>query len=343
MRTTTHKPSVCARKRKASGPDTSLSFGTYAYRAIRKHFKKSTKYEAAVLKDRDPEPLHQMRVGMRRLRTAMLVFAPALDLPKAASRPQISKIAKRLGNVRDLDVMQIWFQRYMDTTALPPAEARQVEQILGSLERRRSKQFSHMQAMLKGERYQIFVQTFHDWLEHPAYQSVASLPILDVLPDLLSPLISQLLLHPGWLVGTTVKQGQHRPSVIVSAEPLMQYLEQKSSAIHELRKHIKGVRYQTEFFVEFYDPPFKTQTQEFREIQDLLGELQDGVVLSEFLGHQLGDYWPNMLPTLVDYLTHQRHHLWQQWQTKQQQYLDPDFRRALRQQILHPTLPDASN
>lgn len=52
-----------------------LSFGNFAYQAIHKYFKKSTKYRVDVLSDRDPEPLHQMRVGMRRLRTALQVFA----------------------------------------------------------------------------------------------------------------------------------------------------------------------------------------------------------------------------------------------------------------------------
>ena len=47
------------------------TLGHYAYRIIQKNFKKIVKYEKAVSDDTDPEPLHQMRVGMRRLRSAL--------------------------------------------------------------------------------------------------------------------------------------------------------------------------------------------------------------------------------------------------------------------------------
>ena len=80
--------------------------GDYAYQAVQKHFKKSTKPEAEVLADTDPEALHQMRVGMRRLRTALMVFESAIDLPKTVSETRIKKFAQVLGAVRDIDVMQ---------------------------------------------------------------------------------------------------------------------------------------------------------------------------------------------------------------------------------------------
>ena len=280
-----------------------------------------------------------MRVGMRRLRTALLIFAPAIDLPAAASRQQITAIAKRLGRVRDLDVMQIWFQQYLENTSLPLPETRQMQHILDCLQQRRSKQFKQMQKLLEGQRYHHFVEAFQTWLDHPRYHAIARLPILDVLPDIILPLISQLLIHPGWVVGTTVENGKCYPSIEVTPESLGPYLDNEGAAVHDLRKQIKGVRYQTEFFLEFYDQNFKTQTREFREIQDILGEIQDGIVLSEFLAGELGNYWKNMVPTLVEYLQEQRFQLWERWQQKQQKYLDPSFRKALRQQVLTPAAP----
>ena len=343
VRTQTYKQPSRSRRQNPAKSQPSISFGDYAHRAIRKHFKKSTKYEAAVLEDHDPEPLHQMRVGMRRLRTALLIFAPAINLPEAASRQQIIAIAKRLGRVRDLDVMQIWFQRYLENAAVPPAETRQMEQILISLHQRRDKQFSRMQKLLAGQHYHQCVESFQTWLHQPTYRPIATLPILDVLPDLLLPLISRLLLHPGWLVGTTVENGKCHASVVVSPELLGNYLEHEGAAVHDLRKQIKGVRYQTEFFVEFYDETFRAQTRDFRDLQDILGEIQDGIVLSEFLAGELGDYWQNMVPTLVNYLQQQRYQLWQQWQTKKKKYLDMGFRQGLRQQMLMPTTPHSEN
>ena len=77
------------------------TLGEYAYQAIQKHFNKTLKWEKTVKKDEDPEALHQMRVGMRRLRTAVSRFELVLDLPKPASDKNIGKIGRRLGSLRD--------------------------------------------------------------------------------------------------------------------------------------------------------------------------------------------------------------------------------------------------
>ncbi len=42
-----------------------------AHEAISKHSRRIFKHEAGVIKDRDPEDLHQMRVGMRRIQSAI--------------------------------------------------------------------------------------------------------------------------------------------------------------------------------------------------------------------------------------------------------------------------------
>ena len=61
--------------------------------------------ERGMLEGRDPEYLHQMRVALRRLRSAFNVFAPLL--PKAAMAPWVAELwwlASRLGPARDWDV-----------------------------------------------------------------------------------------------------------------------------------------------------------------------------------------------------------------------------------------------
>ena len=81
------------------------TIGDYAYQAFAKHFRKTLKYESDVLDDRDPEALHQMRVGMRRLRSAATGFAAVVALPKAAREDKIGQIARTLGELRDFDVL----------------------------------------------------------------------------------------------------------------------------------------------------------------------------------------------------------------------------------------------
>jgi CHAD domain-containing protein len=76
-----------------------------AYNAIAKHSRRIFKHEAGVLLDKDPEDLHQMRVGMRRLRSATAGFDLAIDLPNIFTSKNIAKIGHSLGKLRDLDVL----------------------------------------------------------------------------------------------------------------------------------------------------------------------------------------------------------------------------------------------
>ena len=81
------------------------SLGYWASLAFEKHFQKTLKHELEVLKDQDPEELHQMRIGMRRLRCATQGFGFVVTVPKATQDQKIGKIARCLGGLRDLDVL----------------------------------------------------------------------------------------------------------------------------------------------------------------------------------------------------------------------------------------------
>ena len=81
------------------------TLGDLAQGAIAKYLKQIVAYEQPVMADTDPENLHQMRVGLRRLRTAVQVFATGLDLPKGGREPNIAVVGRKLGQLRDLDVI----------------------------------------------------------------------------------------------------------------------------------------------------------------------------------------------------------------------------------------------
>ena len=82
------------------------TLGDWAKIAIQQHYQKILKHETLVLQDKDPEELHQMRVGMRRLRTAIAGFSCAVTLPKSVDEKKVGEIATILGKLRDLDVLQ---------------------------------------------------------------------------------------------------------------------------------------------------------------------------------------------------------------------------------------------
>ncbi len=295
--------------------------------AVQKHFKKSIKWESEVLADCDPEPLHQMRVGMRRLRTALQVFQPAIVLPGSVSPEKIAKIARVLGEVRDRDVLKqtLTVDYYPQ---LPKDEQKCLDRVLQQLKKQRHHQFVHLKQTLQRNRYHKLKQGLQTWLKHPAYTEIGQMSLEIVLPDLLLPLISQLLLHPGWLVTTPDDRGRQ--------PDLARLLQQQGTALHSLRKQAKRVRYQTEFFINFYGEEYARQVDNLEQIQESLGKIQDHIVLIDFLSTSLGQEVETAMPHLARYLQHQLYQAWQTWQTLRQPYLQPEFRATVRSQGLFP-------
>ena len=109
--------------------------GVLAVESLEACMQKAEKYEKAVAKNTDPEDLHQMRVQLRRLRTAMQVFAPSLQLPKGAQEAQVAKVARQLGKQRDLDVIGITLREQF-APDLPGTERAILETVLSRLAKR---------------------------------------------------------------------------------------------------------------------------------------------------------------------------------------------------------------
>ncbi|AEQ52996.1 CHAD domain-containing protein [Pelagibacterium halotolerans] len=62
--------------------------------------------EDIVLRRHPPEALHQARVGLRRLRSALTLFKPVVEDERYSHfRDELKWLAKQLGDVRDLDVL----------------------------------------------------------------------------------------------------------------------------------------------------------------------------------------------------------------------------------------------
>ncbi|MGA7934190.1 MAG: CHAD domain-containing protein [Kovacikia sp.] len=320
---------------KAQPLDSFVKIGEYAYQIIGQKFERFNRQEDAVLKDKDPEPLHQMRVGMRQLRTAVQVFNAAIVLPKAITDSSIGKIAKSLGDTRDLDVLQQALITHYQPL-LQKAEHSKFDEVLKDLSQKRDRSFLHLQKTLNGDRYQKLKQSIQDWLDHPIYTPMGGLSVLQILPDLLLPLVCKLFLHPGWLVGTTIQTGNVTLIPLEDSAGLNQQFEQFSDLLHDLRKQMKGVRYQAEFFSAFYDASYAQRIEEFKEIQDILGQLQDHVVLRQFLESVLNADLADLLPSIDQQIQQDEMAFWQSWQPLQQRYLASEFRQSLRSLLTAP-------
>lgn len=316
------------------------TLGDWASIAIQKHLNKIIKHEDDVLADKSPEALHQMRVGMRRLRSAITGFAPALDLPKPAKEKKIGDIARILGSLRDLDVLQEALQNQYKPK-LPAKEKKELETVLNQLEKQRRQALAEVQKTLENGSYTSVKQSLKKWLKQPQFKEIAQVPIKEVLPDLLLPEVSKLLLHPGWLVGTEVKQGE------ISYQELTPQKVEKVLAqgveLHNLRKATKRIRYQMEVFEEFYSGSYQVYLKDMKSVQEILGQIQDGFVLSEFMTDTLNLDMEKSLPSLAEQLSHKSYQAWLKWQTLQRRYLNLEIRKGFHIAILQPSWGNLSN
>ncbi|MBW4505878.1 MAG: CHAD domain-containing protein [Scytonematopsis contorta HA4267-MV1] len=310
------------------------TLGNYAHKAIKKHLKKTLKWETSVKKDEDPEALHQMRVGMRRLRTAVSRFDLAVNLPEAANDKNIGKIGRRLGKLRDLDVLKETLERVYQPN-LPTEEQEYLQKAFTALGKQRKDVLEDVQKTLKDERYKSIKTDLKDWLDKPIYKSIAEVQLREVIPDLLLPEISNFLLHPGWLVGSQVENAEFVVPTDLEAGEIDEILVNNNEVLHSLRKEAKRIRYQMELFTDLYGEPYAAFMADVKRIQEILGSMQDSVVLADWLDNVLKSDFANHLPTLADLFAQKRREMWQQWQPLQRRYLKSDNRRGLHLTILN--------
>jgi CHAD domain-containing protein len=319
--------------------------GDYTYQAIQKHFKKILKWEKTVKKDEDPEALHQMRVGMRRLRTVVSSFGFAVNLPKRVCDRNIGKIARKLGELRDLDVLKESIETNFQASLTEP-ELKYLQTAFDVFDKQRESVALSVKETLKDARYKLLKSSLNEWLEEPSYQESAKLTIELVLPDLLLPEVSKFLLHPGWQFSTSLdennsidkssKSSHLNDSANLKKENIHKHLSGNNDLLHSLRKQSKRLRYQMELFVDFYDETFGTYVGDVKNIQEILGEIHDVDVLEEWLIDIFGSELSEKLPTFVNLLAEKRHQLWQQWLPLQQRYMQADTRHQLHLAILNP-------
>lgn len=313
------------------------TFGDWAYLAIAKHSSKFLKHESGVLADTDPEELHQMRVGMRRLRSAIHGFNAVLNLPENAQEKNVGKVAKTLGELRDLDVLEdsLKNQYYPN---LPKEEQKSLNRALSKLAKHRKKAFKTVTKTLENQAYLKLKQALDEWLIHPSYQAISAISIHTILSDLLLPQVSQLMLHPGWIVGINFKEGEAIVRENLSPDELETLLEKEGLILHDLRKEAKRTRYNMELFTQFYGDRYQGYLKDVKAIQAVLGDIQDSFVLVEFLDDIFGDDIVKKMPSFVKILKETRYRKWQEWIPLQRKFLTDSTRKDFHITILQPAV-----
>jgi CHAD domain-containing protein len=288
------------------------SSGDHAVDLIAQYTRKLVKLQSGVLADEDPEPLHQMRVTMRRLRTCLRQFGPALVLPESVSERRIAKLGRRLGMARDLDVLRDRLVGVLEPQ-LPPEEKQSLEPVLKQLARERGLAGEQVAELLQSGPYLALLSRLQPWVKKPILTPLGREPLREWLIEWQVPPLASLFLHPGWFV----RDG-----------------EAEADTMHDLRKRCKTARYGLENLGSITGSRCRKWAERFKGAQDLLGEFNDLRVLERAIDDQLPEGIGKAAPQLLLLLQENRRQCWRQWRQEAEKLRLPKRRRRLVQALL---------
>lgn len=199
------------------------------------------------IEDWDTEFLHDLRIAVRRTRTALKLCGDALPDGLAA---RYATQFKWLGDIttptRDLDVYVLGFDSFGGSPDLEPFRAH--------LERQRGIAQRKLARSLRSVRFGKLLQTWRD-----------KLAVVEDTGELTA----------GQLAAARIKHAHRRAvkrgSAITAESP--------AESLHDLRKRCKELRYLLEFFASLHDPAIhRGLIKDLKGLQDCLGEFQDNEV-----------------------------------------------------------------
>jgi len=214
--------------------------------------------EALFRQTQDPAALHQMRVGLRRLRAAMSLFKKHMpdDRETTRIRKDLRRASRPLGQARDLDVL-LERLRGGGAAGYGPSDLERVE-------RRRQQAYGHLLDVLETPRFATMPLRIAAWIETAAWSAGDK--------------------------GRRKKDLEHSARDFAAAElarrwqrirkSARQLREADDAARHALRIRIKKLRYGTEFLGSLFASGKARRRRETllgitKDLQDLLGELHD--------------------------------------------------------------------
>ena len=224
----------------------------------------------AVAEDgRDHEGVHQMRVALRRLRTASALLRRELGLPTMQGLAAEAKwLAKLLGAPRDWDV-------FVTETLGGPAERLKLDTVdfdglRRAAEPHRSIAYAALRDALAGPRYNRFQLSLRRWIESRSWRNELAGNSLAVLLEPAPAFAARVLTR---LHRKALRQGAH-------------FRRLDPDARHQLRITLKKLRYATEFFqgIQGRNVEHRQYVGCLAQLQGVLGHDNDTTTTQKFLG-----------------------------------------------------------
>ncbi|MFT3727102.1 MAG: CHAD domain-containing protein [Terricaulis sp.] len=221
----------------------------------------------------DNEAVHQMRVGLRRLRALMSIFKDLIDGPETdVIEGELEWLTNELGPARELQV-------FLEGT-LGPRGARGVDE--ESLQSVRETVMSHRDAALERVRIALNGDRFRELVLRTALWVLAGDWSDNAASDGVAP--------DGALKPFAAKVLSKRSKKICKRIEKVAELDARSR--HKLRIDVKKLRYAAEFFAPMFGAKkaYKHFNAVLRELQDSLGRVND-ISVNRRLGQELVHGW----------------------------------------------------
>ena len=224
--------------------------------------------ESGVMGSNDPESVHQMRIGMRRLHSALRLFDKWVPFPEAL-QGELDWLAGALGAARDADVLA-------DSTLVKVAEGcskeaelaplREAASTVARAKRRRA------QSSVGSVRYSRMMLGVVAWLQGSRWHGSLNDSSREALAAPLDKRAAKILV-------------QRHQKLLESAKGLKDGLPEE---LHRMRIAAKNARYAMEFF-QGRHPTRRVERyiEGLTALQDALGWLNDAAVAERLLG-QIG-------------------------------------------------------
>lgn len=231
---------------------------------LRFHLYCMLDHEAGTRLGEDVLELHDMRVALRRMRSAMKVFRPYFKKGALKTyRAGLRKTGRVLGRVRDLDVSIEKARNHL--SAGPSPDPSPLQPLFDTWQAERSDARQRMLKHLNGKRYRRLVKSFASFLENEQFgkpsskKEPAALRVHQCAPEII----------------------YKRDRVVRSYHSVL--AEANLGTLHSLRIDVKRFRYTLEFFQEVLGEEVKAVILSAVELQTHLGDLHDADVACQLL------------------------------------------------------------
>ncbi|SON56287.1 hypothetical protein HDIA_2746 [Hartmannibacter diazotrophicus] len=212
---------------------------------------------AAVIDSADPEGPHQLRVGLRRLRSTLLAFRPVMDWTKARVLDEEAKrLATIVGELRDIDVL-------IDEIIGPLKDRVDVTGLVALLERRRERLRADVRSVIAGTDGTTFLIDLTEFTEcrewRNGFDEALAYRLLPFAKNAIARQQERIAKYTDRLADLTAEER------------------------HSLRKAYKKLRYLLDFFAPVIGgKAMRKLLAKTKEVQDHLGYMND-VVMAEKL------------------------------------------------------------